>query len=207
MSNKPVTFCEPQLLLHSPLRATTIVAMRVRWTFALLLACEQPKAPAATPAVDRSASPQVPLGQHIPTDSSVASMDAPNHMLPDVVATLTRWTLIRRVLADGGLTKAGREVLVVQRDGIAEIRDGGVDGPMIKRITIDKQIVAKLDSVVARSDWRSLPLERGTTVPDGHVEEIGANGRNVKRFGDATTEPIFREARTILNAIWDQMDP
>lgn len=129
-----------------------------------------------------------------------------NSQHPDVVATLTRWTLVRRVLADGGLTKGGREVLVVQRDGTAEIHDGDVDGTVIKRVTVDQKTVAKLDSIVTGPDWKSLPQERGTAVPDGPVEEIAANGRHIKRFDNAEDEPIFREARTILNAIWDLAD-
>ena len=128
-------------------------------------------------------------------------------MHPGVVATLTRWTLVRRVRADGGLTKGGREVLVVLRDGSAEIRDADEDGPAIKRGTIDMKTVTRLTTIVAGPDWKSLPAERGVGTPDGPVAEIGANGHHVKRFDNAGYEPVFREARTVLNAIWDMVDP
>jgi hypothetical protein len=120
---------------------------------------------------------------------------------------MARPTLVRRVLPDGGLTRAGAEVLVARHDGQVEIRDVDAGGPVIKRARIEAKRVAVLAAVLARPEWAALTPTRGSPVADGPSYEITGNHRRVTRFDRTDDEPVVRRTVALLKAIWNDVDP
>jgi hypothetical protein len=187
----------------------------VRRLFPLLLAagCGGPSAPVATTTATTAAPPgpaPVPVPPATvgepPGEPSDAGQPAAVPEALDLVATMTRPTLLRRVLPDGGLTRGGAEVLVVRRSGVVEIRDGDASGLVIKRATLDDGRVGRLVALLAQPAWAALPPSRGTPVPDGPSYEIAGGHHRITRFDRPDDEPTARRVLALLKAIWDEAD-
>ncbi len=175
----------------------------VRRLLPLLLAaaCGGPSAPVATATTAAPSGPAPAPPETVREPSPAAAPEA-----LDRVATMTRPTLLRRVLADGGLTRGGAEVLVVRRSGLVEIRDGDASGPVIKRATLDDGRVGRLVALLAQPAWAALVPSRGTPVPDGPSYEIAGGHLRITRLDRPADEPLARRVLALLKAIWEEAD-
>jgi hypothetical protein len=116
-------------------------------------------------------------------------------------------TLVRRVLQDGGFTRAGAEVLVVRRDGRVEIRDVDAHGVVIRSATLERARVGKLVALFSQPAWATLAAERGAPIPDGPSYTITANHHSITRFDRPDDEWLARRSLALLQAIWIEVDP
>lgn len=107
----------------------------------------------------------------------------------------------------GALTRSGgiqgkTETLVVGADGTLQLRNGDINGQVVKTAQAPQAQVDSLSAVFASSEWQQLAPKHGRQLPDGFAYTVSAGNKQVQTYDGAQNPPLLDTVLNQFNALW-----